>query len=550
VAKSLPGLIIKIGANTKDAIDGLNKVNRAVGQSATGAQRLQASWRKAAPALGMAAAAAGALAVAMGTQAVRAALEEEVAVSKLSKTLENLGLAAADTRVEAFIDDMQFATGIADNDLRPAMDRLVRSTQNVGEAQTALGLAADIAVSKNRSVVDVANILGKAYDGNTMALGRLGVGLDKTILKSGDMGAITAELSKLFEGQAARAADTLQGRMNILRIGVDELNESLGKGIIDGFMQSMGAGSGDVEAMSDQLRDMQQTAHDLGETVGTFIAGALKGFGILKQVVTAMVVQVYDLFEGYQRLEINVSDFFGEITDEQAEAARKALDLSYAQRHAAAAADILGYSNDKAADAIDEQTAATTRSITAGESDARTMDKRKSAADKLKASLDKLNDNRSIMRQRINLRRMLEEGPQGTGKDGRVTGRDRRLFALDVADARAQLGEDIFDRGGKGSKGDARQQFSLGRKNLRDLGFGAGFINNVLSTPDALKPGSGPRPGTPQTGSQVANVNYVFTGDIRVESDAALRQAAKEAKRLAALSGSRYAGMAETGKGY
>lgn len=500
--------------------------------------------------LAVAGAAAGAFAIAVGVKAVQAALEEEVAVSRLSKTLENLGLATADARVEQFIDDMQFATGIADNDLRPAMDRLVRSTQDVGEAQRALAIASDIAVAKGRNVTDVANILGKAYDGNTMALGRLGVGLDKGILKSGDMALITAELSKLFAGQAAGAADTLQGRLNILRIGVDELNESFGKGIVDGFISTLSGGTDDIEAASDQLREMQQTAQDLGETVGVFIGGALKGFGVLKQVVTAMVVQVYDLMEGYQRLEINVADFWNEMGDDEAEAARRALDLSYAQRHAAAAADILGYSLDGTAGSAEDAAGATERLTTAAESNATGMNKQRSAADKLKASLDKLNDNRSIMRQRIQLRRMLEEGPQGTGKDGKVTGRDRRLFALDVADARAQLGEDIFSRGGKGSKADARRQFALGRQNIRDLGYGAEFARDVLATPKALLPDSGPRPGTPQTGAQVAMINYNFSGDLVVRDVQEAAEQAKRAARLKALSGRQTAAAAAAYGGY
>jgi hypothetical protein len=178
------------------------------------------------------------------------------------------------------------------------------------------------------------------------------------------------------------------------------------------------------------------------------------------------------------------------------------------------------------------------------------MDRQNAAAKKLKASLDRLNDNRSIMRQRINLRRMIADGPTGTGEKGKVTGRDKRLFALDVADARAQLAEDLLERGGKGSRAAARRQFAMGRENIRNLGFGAGFAQDVLGTPGALRPNSGPRAGTPQTGAQVAAVNYNFYGDIKVDSNAAARQAAKEARRLAALAGSRYAGMAETGRGY
>ena len=83
-------------------------------------------------------AAAGALAVAFGVQGVQAAIAEEAAIAKLSTTLGNLGMAESLPEVEAFIDAQQRATGVADDELRPAFDRLIRSTRDVTEAQNLL----------------------------------------------------------------------------------------------------------------------------------------------------------------------------------------------------------------------------------------------------------------------------------------------------------------------------------------------------------------------------------------------------------------------------
>lgn len=520
-------------------------------------QSLQTSGPRTSKALGnltkgfaIAGAAAGALAVKLGVDAVQAAMEEEVAVSKLARTLENLGLAAADTRVEKFIDDMQFATGIADSELRPAFDRLVRSTGDVALAQSALQTALDTSIGTGRSLDQVVQAIGRAYDGNTQGLSRLGAGLDKAILKSGDMNAIMGELSRTFGGQAATAADTLQGKLAILRIGVDELQESLGKGITQGLMDSLSGGTGDIDDMTASLRENQATLETWGELIGSTIGAAigwLDAFGLGAMKVADTVADANSL---QMRSWINVQDTLGLMSDEQAEAERAALDAADAAREQAMRNYALKGSLDDTADAADASAAATRRLVTAGESDINTMDKRKTAADKLKASLDKLNDNRSIMRQRINLRRMLEEGPQGTGKDGKVTARDRRLFALDVADARAQLGEDIFSQGGKGSRAAARRQFALGRGNIRDLGFGAGFASDILATPEALQRGTGPRPGTPQTGQQVSMVNYNFYGNIEVPDTNAAQQAAKQAKRLAALAGRQTTASAAAYGGY
>lgn len=485
--------------------------------------------------LAIAGAAAAAFAVKLGVDAVQAAIEEEQSVARLSKTLENLGLATQSAGVERFIDDMQFATGIADNDLRPAMDRLVRSTGDVGEAQRALAIASDIAVAKGRSVTEVANILGKAYDGNTMSLGRLGVGLDKDILKSGDMALITAELAKLFSGQAADAADTLGGRLAILRIGVDELQESFGQGLIQGFMDGLTGGSESINDISDSMRDNQATVEVWGEAIGGIFASALQSLDAFGMGTMKLADTWSDALALMERGYINLADTLGWMSDAEAEAARKSLDAADAQREAAMRAYALGGANDDVAASADAAAGSTNRLTSATNSSTTSMDRQRSAAKRLKSELDKLNDNRSIMRQRIQLRRMLEEGPQGTGKDGKVTARDRRLFALDVADARAQLGEDIYERGGKGSRAKARRQFALGRENIRDLGFGNDFAVRVLGTPDELRRNSTTQQRVvgAQTGASPTTVNYNFAGDIVVQRT---EQAIQEAKRLARLS--------------
>jgi len=217
------------------------------------------------------AAAVGTAAVAIGVDAVKAAIEEEQSVGKLTTTLKNLGLAHEDAKVEQFIDDLQFATGVADNQLRPAYDRLIRSTGDVEEANRALAVAQDIATAKGLDVKSVADVLGKAYDGNTMALGRMGVAVDRTILKSGDMGKITQALIDKFGGQANAAANTLGGAIQGVQIGWDELVESFGQGLV-------GSTSEDIEKLKEiqqQLRDMQPQAERAGEAVRNVGVGAL-----------------------------------------------------------------------------------------------------------------------------------------------------------------------------------------------------------------------------------------------------------------------------------
>jgi len=109
---------------------------------------------------------------------------------------------------------------------------LAVSTKDVGEAQRLLGLALDISKGSGIELETVANALGKAQDGNTTALGRLGLGLSKTELATLSFTEVQAKLSELYGGAAAANAETFQGKIDRLKVGFDEAKESLGVALL------------------------------------------------------------------------------------------------------------------------------------------------------------------------------------------------------------------------------------------------------------------------------------------------------------------------------
>jgi hypothetical protein len=224
------------------------------------------------PALIGAAAAAGVAAVAFGVDGVKAFIEDEAAAAKLATTLDNLGLAHETAPVEAMIDALQRQTGVADDALRPAFDRLVRSIGNTAGATDALKLAMDVSAGTGKSLDSVVQALGKAYDGNTAGLGRLGAGLDKATLATGDMRLITEQLSRTFSGQAQTAADTYQGQLNRLAVGFGELQESFGAG----FLSSLDNTTQGTNDLMDAMKDLEPAMRDLGETAAKAATGLAK----------------------------------------------------------------------------------------------------------------------------------------------------------------------------------------------------------------------------------------------------------------------------------
>jgi len=174
--------------------------------------------------------AVGTAAFAIGVSAVKAAIEDEKAQVSLAQTLRNT-TKATDQQIAAtedYIDATARATGVADDQLRPSLDRLIRSTSSVEKAQKLQTLALDIAAGTGKDLAAVTEALGKAYDGNLGALKRIGVPLDENIVKTKDFDGAVKALSETFAGQAAAAAETFAGRMSRIKIAVDEAKEQIG----------------------------------------------------------------------------------------------------------------------------------------------------------------------------------------------------------------------------------------------------------------------------------------------------------------------------------
>ena len=182
-------------------------------------------------------AAMGALTVAAG-YSIKAAVEDSAAQAILAKTLQNV-TGATDTQVAAIesqINAMQMATGVADDELRPAFASLVRVTQDVATATDGLKLAMDISAGTGKDLSSVSDALAKAYGGNYKALGLLSPELKKMIKDGASLDEVMAALAKTFGGQAAVAAGTAQGQFKRLNVALDEAKESIGMALLPAVM--------------------------------------------------------------------------------------------------------------------------------------------------------------------------------------------------------------------------------------------------------------------------------------------------------------------------
>ena len=196
--------------------------------------KLEKFGKVAAAAFAAAAAAAAAYAVKLAVDGVKAAIEDEAAQLRLANALKNVTGATNNqiASIEKQILKTSLATGVADDQLRPALQRLAIATGDVDESQKLLNLALDISAATGKGVEAVSNALGKAYEGNTGALGRLGVGLSAAEIKSLGLEGTMQELANTFGGAATVQANTFEGQIQRLKVGFDEAKESVGAALL------------------------------------------------------------------------------------------------------------------------------------------------------------------------------------------------------------------------------------------------------------------------------------------------------------------------------
>jgi hypothetical protein len=216
---------------------------------------------------------------------ITAALADEKAMRSLEIALQNVGAAHQTGPIEGFIDALARETGVADDQLRPAFQRLVTATSDVTLSQDTLQLAMDISAGTGRDLEAVTLALTRAYSGSTTGLSRLGAGLDSNLLKSKDMDAITTALSEKFAGQASAAADTYQGKINKLSIAVDEGKELIGVALlnaVDDISEAFGGTGGmsdavdsSAQAMADLITGISMSINPIAD----FVAGINKSTG-------------------------------------------------------------------------------------------------------------------------------------------------------------------------------------------------------------------------------------------------------------------------------
>jgi hypothetical protein len=120
-------------------------------------------------------------------------------------------------------------TGVDDDAIKGADALLLRYGATGDQVVKLTPLILDLAKAQGISLEAATKSVGKALNGNAGALGRYGIVVDKTKLKSDAFGATQDALTKKVGGTAAAMGKTLPGQLDILRERLANVREEAGQ---------------------------------------------------------------------------------------------------------------------------------------------------------------------------------------------------------------------------------------------------------------------------------------------------------------------------------
>lgn len=196
-----------------------------------------------------------------GYNAAKAFAADDQAAQRLTNSVNNLGLAYASDDIRRYIDSLTLASGVADTELRPALQSLLQVTGSLTTSQQLLGTAINVSRGTGEDLLSVANSLSQAYVGNTKGLRKYNLGLTQAELKAKSFAEIQDRINTLFAGSSAAYLKTYSGQMQLLTVRAGEAQEAIGKNLVDALVL-LGGDKG-IENVADGMESLVGYTNDV-----------------------------------------------------------------------------------------------------------------------------------------------------------------------------------------------------------------------------------------------------------------------------------------------
>jgi hypothetical protein len=275
-----------------------NKGKKALGDTDKDVKKLSKSFKKLAGAVGIGLSTAAV--IKFGKEAAKAFMEDEKAASRLATSVRNLGLGFETVRIESFIAELSAMSGVTDDELRPAMQKLLQTTGSVTKSQELLTQALDISRGSGEDYETVVNDLSMAYVGNTKGLRKYALGLTQAEMKTMKFADVQSKFAATFKGSNAAYLDTYAGKFELINTAVGEASEKIGGALVESLVAAFAAGD---------PQEFVAKIEGLATKIASMVATAVFGFKKLYYLTSDQAILAsLNPFDNYEKNVVTIID--------------------------------------------------------------------------------------------------------------------------------------------------------------------------------------------------------------------------------------------------
>jgi len=239
---------------------------QAFGKAEKATKTLSSSVKKLAAALGLAYGVNGL--ARYSKEAVAGFVAEQKQVLALTNTVRNLGLEFASPSILTYINSLSRMSGVLDDELRPAMQRLLQVTGSVSASQKILAQSIEVSRATGVDLLTVSQDLAQAYVGNLRGLRKYNLGLTQAELQASSFADIQARLNTLFAGSSQAYLESYAGQMDRLKVAAAEAKDEIGRGLVTAISNLNGGGSDGLQRSISLIDSLSTGLGKLFERLG------------------------------------------------------------------------------------------------------------------------------------------------------------------------------------------------------------------------------------------------------------------------------------------
>ena len=174
----------------------------------------------------------GAATVAVAGKCVAAIMEQEEATTRLNAAIAATGTVADSAGLIKLAEDLQKVTRYSDESIESMQAFLINMGFSGDQVAKMTPRVLDLARATGKDLDTSARMLGMTIQKGTNTMSRMGIVIDDTTLKSGDLDAILAQVDSHVGGMAERMGGSAADSAAILKNQWGELQEAGGKALL------------------------------------------------------------------------------------------------------------------------------------------------------------------------------------------------------------------------------------------------------------------------------------------------------------------------------